>query len=332
MPALLNKPLPVGVRAELFNHLAAMEQAGVPAERSFASLQLPAAFGSRLERMRRHLDQGRDLASAGALAELFTPLEVSLLQAAQTAGSPAPVYRRLAEGYAVRERERKQVRARLLMPAAVLLLALFIQPLPALIGGSLGIAGYVWAVLAPLLLVAALVVGVRWLLARLEQPARGGDGAGRLLRALPLLGPAYLRRNARDFFDSLGLLLGAGVPMLDALPRACSTLSNAELRAQFERLAPAIAAGQSLGPALRELVDFPGKAKAVALVTTGEGSGTLADMLLTHARHESQALADFQEQLATWLPRLGYLLVVLWIAYGLLTGGGFSPQLPPELR
>lgn len=332
MPALLSKPLPVGVRAELFNHLAAMEQAGVPAERSFASLQLPAAFEPRLERMRRHLSQGRDLASAGALAELFTPLEVSLLQAAQTAGSPAPVYRRLAEGYAVRERERKQVRARLLMPAAVLLLALFIQPLPAFIEGSLGIAGYVWAVLAPLLLVAALVFGVRWLLARLEQPARGGDGAGRLLRALPLLGPAYLRRNARDFFDSLGLLLGAGVPMLEALPRACSTLSNADLRAQFERLAPAIAAGQSLGPALRALADFPGKAKVVALVTTGEGSGTLAEMLLTHARHESQALADFQEQLATWLPRLGYLLVALWIAYSLLTGAGFSPQLPPELR
>lgn len=37
-------------------------------------------------------------------------------------------------------------------------------------------------------------------------------------------------------------------------------------------------------------------------------------------------------QLATWLPRLFYVGVMLWMAYGLITGGGFGPQLPAELR
>ena len=332
MPGLFDKSLPIGVRAELFNHLAAMEQAGVPATRAFATLHLPAAFQPRLLRMQRHLAQGRDLASAGALSELFSAFEVSLLRAAQQAGSPAPLYRRLAENYARREQARRQVRARLLLPAAVLLLALLVQPLPALVSGSLGIAGYLWGVLQPLLLVAVPVIALRALLVRLQQP---GTGAPRdmayLLRSLPLFGQAYLRRNVHDFFDSLALLLTAGVPMLEALPHACATLGDSWLRTQFERLAPAIAAGQSLGQALRALPDFPGRSRVVALVLTGEGSGTLDEMLRVHAGHERQALADFHAQLATWLPRLAYLLVALWLAYSLLSGAAFSPRLPPEL-
>lgn len=42
MPVSPGRPLPVGVRAELFRHLAAMEQAGVPVDLAFAALQLPA--------------------------------------------------------------------------------------------------------------------------------------------------------------------------------------------------------------------------------------------------------------------------------------------------
>ena len=32
------------------------------------------------------------------------------------------------------------------------------------------------------------------------------------------------------------------------------------------------------------------------------------------------------------VPRLHYAGLMLWMAYGLLSGGGFSPQLPEELR
>jgi hypothetical protein len=42
----------------------------------------------------------------------------------------------------------------------------------------------------------------------------------RMLLLVPMFGPMQARRNIRDFFDSLGLLLEAGVPMLDALPIA----------------------------------------------------------------------------------------------------------------
>ena len=43
-------------------------------------------------------------------------------------------------------------------------------------------------------------------------------------------GPAMARGQARDFFESLGLLLEAGVPMFQALPIAVSTLSNRNMQ------------------------------------------------------------------------------------------------------
>ena len=150
-------PLPLQQRAELFAHLGAMEQAGVPVSQALSSLSLGAPWQAAVARLQREVKAGRSLAVAGRLSGLFSPLEVSLLQAAEQAGSPARLYQRLASQYAEQARQRKAMQSRLYLPGATLLLALLIQPLPALVGGSLSVAGYLWAVLQPLLWLALAV-------------------------------------------------------------------------------------------------------------------------------------------------------------------------------
>jgi general secretion pathway protein F len=213
----------------------------------------------------------------------------------------------------------------------VLLLALLIQPLPAVVGGQLSIAGYLWACLWPLLLLVALYGLGRRAWVRRE---RGGAGSGALFDrvwvSLPVLGPALVRRNLRDFFESLGLMLEAGMPMLDALPKACAVITYAPLRTRFNTLHGSISHGQALTEALAR-IDFPGQALALGLIRTGEASGTLPAGLLSYASVETQKLDSLTEQLATWLPRLLYAGVMLWMAYGLLTGVGFGPRLPADL-
>ena len=53
--------------------------------------------------------------------------------------------------------------------------------------------------------------------------------------------------------------------------------------------------------------------------------------LLNYAGVETQKLDSLTEQLAAWLPRVLYAGVMLWMAYGLLTGAGFGPRLPADL-
>lgn len=332
MPSPSSAALDLSERAALFAQLAAMEQAGLPLDRALATLQLRPATQARIAATVRYLEQGRDLASAGQKAGLFSTLEVTLLQAAQSAGSPARLYRRLADTYAHQAAQAKALKSRLLMPAGVLLLALLIQPLPALVAGSLSLLGYLWGVLQPLLVLGVLLVLGRSVLQRLEQPASAArvSSLDRGLLSLPLFGPMLARRNLRDYFESLGLMLEAGLPMFEALPKASATLRNSQLRRDFLGLQQRVQAGAPLAQALSPL-EFPGKAQLVGLVRTGEASGSLPATLLGYASRESAALASFQEQLAIWLPRLVYAALVLWMAYGLLTGPGIGPQLPADL-
>lgn len=318
-------------RAGLFAHLEAMERAGVPIDRALASLNLGGRHEAAVKRLRQMVGNGRDLASSGQLSGVFTPLESSLIRAAQEAGALAHTYEQLAQRYDAQARHAAELVSRLLLPAGVLLLALAVKPLPSLLGGDLSGVGYLTAVLLPLLWLSALLWGARALWRRWQQRSTDQPGTlDDLLLALPVLGSLQRRADLRNFCDSLGLLLEAGMPVLDALPRACSAVSNARLRRDFATLAPRVAAGQSLVRAFDGL-SLPGKAMLIGVLNTGEATGRPGEALLRFARLQAQQLAASQQALASWGPRLFYLAVAGWMAYGLLAGGGFFPALPAEL-
>ena len=111
-------------RAGLFAHLEAMERAGVPIDRALASLNLGGRHEAAVKRLRQMVGNGRDLASSGQLSGVFTPLESSLIRAAQEAGALTHIYRQLAQRYDEQARHVTELRSRLLLPAGVLLLAL----------------------------------------------------------------------------------------------------------------------------------------------------------------------------------------------------------------
>lgn len=318
-------------RAQFFAHLAAMEKAGVPTVDALRSLSVPTPARGAQAELQAQLERGIDMASAGLRSGWLIPLDATLLQAGQASGCLAAIYHRLAERYAHRAKQAAALKSRLIMPVAVLVLALLIQPVPQLVSGQLSVAGYLWGVLWPLLSMAALYGLGRSLYRRRQAaPAAKASLFDSLLVRVPLLGPALLRRNLRDFFDSLGLMLEAGMPMLDALPKACAAISHAPLRKRFSVVQLAVQRGQSLTQALNA-VDFPGQGLALSLIRSGEASGTLPASLLNYAAVETQKLDGFFEPLATWLPRLLYAAVVLWMAYGLVTGAGFAPRMPVEL-
>ncbi|MFZ6645545.1 type II secretion system F family protein [Undibacterium sp. TJN25] len=326
MQNLRQRPLALTARTELFTHLAAMEKAGLPADKAYGLLKLPPAAQPRLDAARKLIVRGIDPASAGDRTGLFTPMEVSLLRAALAAGSPAPVYRRLADAYAYKLKLEKAVKSRMMLPAFIMALALFVQPLPRLITGSLSGAGYLKSCLQPL-----LVLGLLYFLygqyrdwRQRSGPTAPGLAMDRLLTRLPVFGNMHVRRNARDFFENLGMLLEAGLPMFDALPKASGAVGNHVIRADYEEILPRMQQGDTLEQAASRL-HYLGDTHVIGFIRTGESSGTLPDMLMRHSRGESEALDHFQQQLADWLPRLAYSAVAVWMAYGILGSTVFRP-------
>jgi type II secretory pathway component PulF len=148
---------------------------------------------------------------------------------------------------------------------------------------------------------------------------------------VPLFGPMEVRRNLRTFFDSLALLLEAGVPILEAFPVALDTVRNRALRSQLAQIKPRIEAGCSFGQALAGLSLF-GRTQPYELIRTGEASGTLPRMLLRYSEAESAAIDRFDDLVTEWIPRIAYTSAALLIGYGMIHGGAFMPSLPQSLR
>ncbi|HEX7641782.1 MAG TPA: type II secretion system F family protein [Burkholderiaceae bacterium] len=325
-------PLPWQVRADLFTQLATLENAGLPAQQAFATLRIPGKLQTRVATMQRLLVRGVPLARAGRQSALFSDLEASLVEAATQAGSPAPVYARLGEFYTERAAQVRAMKSRMMMPGFVLIVGLFVGQLPQLVAGDISTATFLWHAVRPLLAIALLAYLGR-LVYRVQE---GGDSELRraidtVLMRLPLIGPLTIRRNVRDFFASLGLLLEAGMPILDALPRATATMTLVPARSQFEAIAPGIKAGATLTRML-DSIALLARSNALALVRTGEASGSLPEMLFRIADQETAAINHLHRQLADWLPRIVYGLVATWIAYGILAGHGIGPNLPEELQ
>ena len=326
-------PLSYTLRADLFTRLAAMEKAGLPTDKSFASLKLPAPAASRVEAARKLLARGKDIATAGLQSGLFNEFEVHVVRAAAGAGSPAPTYERLAETYTQKARQGKSIKSRMTLPLALFALSLFLQPLPALITGSIAPAAYLWSCLRPILFLLGFYTLFKIFIAWINSSAPPAirHALENRLTTIPVFGVMHVRRNARDFFESLGLMLEAGIPMFDALPKACKTISNQQIQYEFSEILPKMKQGATLAEALVGM-NYLGDGHAIEMVKTGESSGTLPEMLWRHANMETEAVMHFQQQVADWTPRIVYGMVMLWMAYSILTSGAFMPHLPEELR
>ena len=210
----------------------------------------------------------------------------------------------------------------------MLLLGLLINPLPALIMGTLSAGGYLLGIITPLLVIAAM-----YLLGKITFNSLASDTSSKLSRVLlqtPIFGSWYLRSKQRDFVDSLALLLHAGVSMFEAIPIAQSTIHSAYLAAQCKPLLRQLQRGQSLTEALT-FVPWLADATLIAMVKTGETSGTLPEMLQRFAAQRSAELEHSATQFPAWLPRIIYALIAGWMAWGIIGSGAFMPQVPADL-
>jgi general secretion pathway protein F len=259
---------------------------------------------------------------------LFTELEATLISAATSAGSPAATYRRLADYYAQRATQARTMKSRLMLPAFVLIVSLFVQPLPALLTGTLGFGKYLLHILQPLAALIAIAYIAMSLPNRINRGVSTPTTAwiDKAIRALPLFGKIYIRRNIRDFFESLALMLEAGLSILDALPKALLTITDCAIRSDFARIRPKIADGATLTHALADVFWLDDN-QSIALIHTGEESGALPEMLFRYAAIETEAINNFYRETAAWLPRIVYALIAVWIGYGILSGAGVGSSL-----
>ncbi len=316
------KPLPAKIRAELFHSLSALERAGLPADKAFSHVHLPKPAQQRVENTVTQLQRGKDIPTAGAAAGLFNDLETQLLKVAVSAGSPATTYKQLADRYTLEAKIQNNMRSRLMLPGLIFVLSIFLSVLPPLVSGSMSIATALWQFALPLLTIAGIYYFAKTIRATMSNLTDA------LLLKLPIFGVLHRRINLKDYFESLAIMLEAGLPMFDALAKANNSLHNHLIRVQFKRVGYRVKQGKTLTQALEPALNQHAaeEARVIELINTGEASGTLPEMLWRHVNDESNAIAHNLEQLAAWIPRVIYGIVAMRVAYSILTSGAFMPK------
>ena len=134
---------------------------------------------------------------------------------------------------------------------------------------------------------------------------------------LPLIAPWVIRRQSKEFLLILGLMLDAGVPILEALPKAANTIKNALLAERVRQAGYSIQEGCSLTNALMQIKEL--SSITLQIIAVGEQSGKLATSLLHFAKLEAEAISLQEEMLAQWLPRLIYTTITIWMVYSIIS-------------
>lgn len=329
-----------GQLCELTRQLATLLSAGIPLVDALATLErqlAEPAIRNLLVAVRGALGEGHSLAqSLRRQGGLFNGLYCALVEAGERSGKLAPVLERLAEHLEQVQRQRHKARTAMIYPAVLMLVSLLVvvglmtfvvpklteqfthsgQTLPLITRILIGISeGLV--LVGPWLLALAVAAGIAGsLLLRKPHWRLRRDRA--LLR-VPRVGALLTVLESARLARSLAILVGSGVPLLEALHVATATVANREVHRALETVRVQVEGGVSLHRALSGAGHFP--PLLLNMVASGEASGTLPDMLERVADNQERGFARQVDTLMALFEPLMILVmggVVLFIVLAVL--------------
>ncbi|HCD54803.1 MAG TPA: type II secretion system protein F [Halieaceae bacterium] len=287
----------------LTSELAVLLRAGLPIDRALKvqmDMSTRPAYTELLRRLLETVKSGKPLSHGLETdVELFGNFYVNMVRAGEASGQLGVVFERLGE-YLHRSKEvRDTVVSALIYPAILAVVAVlsvavmlgFVVPQFEALFADMGegLPGLTRAVIA----MGDVVRGWGWLLLLmfglayygLRSWLAGAEGRSwwdqRMLR-LPILGGVLFKYEVARFARTLGTLLGNGVPLLQSIGVAMSTVENSTVRQALSVLPPAVKAGRRVSDALSDGGVFT--PLVIQMTRVGEESGRLDEMMLELAR------------------------------------------------
>ncbi|TMH03246.1 MAG: type II secretion system F family protein [Betaproteobacteria bacterium] len=326
----------------LTRELATLLRAGLPLDRALEVLiglapTLPVA--QLLQTIRDDVRGGKSLSQAlDSHREVFSRFYVNIVRAGEAGGALGVVLTRLAETMERNKELRESVKAALIYPtililvavASVMVLLVFVVPqfqqtfaqagkalpLPTqiVIFVGTGLRKYWW-------LMILIVVAFVWIMRRrLKDPSVRYRWDARMLRA-PLLGDLLSKVEVARFARTLATLLSNGVTLLSGLAIVKDTMTNSVLSAALDGVITRLREGKGFGRPLGETGVYPRLASQMILV--GEESGRLEEMLNRVAEvYDREVQISIKRFLAVLEPALilGLAVLIGGIVFSILLG------------
>ena len=133
--------------------------------------------------------------------------------------------------------------------------------------------------------VIAVIVFLVWYL----QTEQGRYLKDRLILALPVFGPLFIKSAMSRFASIFAILYQSGVQVLDSMDILSGTIGNSAIAREFDRIKDRVQEGRGISAPLRHARYFP--PMVVNMVALGEGSGKLDETLNEISKHYDDEVA-----------------------------------------
>lgn len=289
--------------------LATLVRAGLPLAEALGAIaeqSEKARIKSMLLGVRAKVVEGHTLADGlGEFPRAFPEIYRATVAAGEQSGYLDKVLERLADYTEARQALRQKVGLAMVYPIILVILALVIvaglmvfvvpkllavlentgQDLPALTVGLVAISDFLRAY-GLYLIIVLVAAGFLWM-RMLRNPSVRRWYHARLLRTI-LVGRVVKGANAARFARTLAILVGSGVPVLEALRIAGEVITNLPMREAVADTADRVREGAPIAASLADAQVFP--AMLIHLIRSGEQSGELGEMLDRAASNQEREL------------------------------------------
>ncbi len=302
------KPKVTGKDIVIFTRqLSTMIDAGLPLVQGLQILEKQqdnATFKKQLSTIRSDVESGSTLADAMRKhPKTFDKLFTNMIEAGETGGILDTILSRLAIFMEKAMALKKKIKGALTYPAVCLIISILILivilvfvvpvfksmfegfghalPLPTQIVVNLSelVKNYFFYIFIFFVL---LIFAAK----KFYQTEKGKKITDKMMLHAPIFGPMLRKVAVAKFTRTLSTMLGAGVPILEALQVVAKTAGNKVIEEAVFRVADAIAEGRPISEPLEETGVFPNM--VVQMINVGESVGALDAML--------EKIADFYDE------------------------------------
>jgi len=243
--------------------------------------------------------------------KLFNPIDVMLIEAAETSGSLPELIGLLSQWHESTKRMVRKLWSGMLLPICILTIAAFVAPLPSFILGGWTIGTYVLAIVRILLLFWIPAVMIILIVRKSPKTGPLRRLLDKIVLRIPVLGNAMYRLAISRYCWVFHMLCKAGVPVSDCVDMAVSATSNAVVGDMFRPAGERVRAGEPICEGLSP--KLPGE--ILELWRIGEETGTLDDVTKRLADNNAEAAEFWLHEFTRWFPRFVYFLVSLMLIY-----------------
>jgi len=263
--------------------------------------------------------------------EAFSKFYVNMVRAGEAGGVLGTVLERLGEFLETSQELKDYIRSAMVYPLfllfvggiSVIILLVFVIPkfsvifadmrqaIPLstriLLGMSSFLKSFWWLILPA-------AGGALFAFKRYADTPAGKQRLDRFSLRAPLTGDLIRKIEVARFSRTLGTLMGSGVPILRALELVRDIISNTVIAGALETVRERVKEGERLSKPLEDTQVFP--SLAVQMITVGEESGKLDEMLVRVAQNYEKTVRNTVKRLISLLEPA--MILVMGIVVGFI--------------